>query len=116
MIKKELHIFQEKIFDYTFYLLYALIVISALGFSTDAQKYIEQLDYYIKIYVCLFLMWRFNPLRSHYEFTNLDAKIAFTGGFFILTTTALNEYLTNLKDNASSKAKKFITNITNTTN
>ena len=26
-----------------------------------------------------------------------------------------NEYLINLKDNASSKAKKFITNITNTT-
>ena len=113
---QKLHAFQERAFDIVFIILYLLIVISALGFSTDAQKYVEQLDYYIKIYVCLFLMWRFNPLRSQYEFTNLDAKIAFTAGFFILTTTALNEYLTNLKNNASNKAKKFITNITNTTN
>ena len=113
---QKLHSFQERAFDIVFIILYLLIVISALGFSKNAQKYIEQLDYYIKIYVCLFLMWRFNPLRSQYEFTNLDAKIAFTAGFFILTTTILNEYLTNLKDKASSKAKKFITNITNTTN
>ena len=113
---QKLYAFQERAFDIVFIILYLLIVISALGFSTDAQKYIEQLDYYIKIYVCLFLIWRFNPLRSQYEFTNLDAKIAFTGGFFILTTTILNEYLTNLKEKASSKAKKFITNITNTIN
>jgi hypothetical protein len=113
MIKKELHIFQEKIFDYTFYLLYALIVISALGFSESAQKYIEQIDYYVRIYICLFLIWRFNPLRKHYEFTNLDAKIAFTAGIFILTTTALNEYITNIKNTATDTVKDVITKYKN---
>jgi hypothetical protein len=109
---QKLHVFQERAFDIVFIILYLLMIASALGFSTDAQKYIEKIDYYIKIYVCLFLIWRFNPLRSHYEFTNLDAKIAFTAGIFVLTTTALNTYLTNLKDNASNKAKKFITKVT----
>ena len=98
MFSKRIHTFQEKAFAYTFYLLYTLMVISALGFSESAQKYIEQIDYYVRIYICLFLMWRFNPLRKHYEFTNLDAKIAFTAGIFILTTTALNEYITNIKN------------------
>ena len=42
-------------------------------------------------------MWRFNPLRTHYEFTDLDRKIAFSAGMFILTTTALNQYLDYLK-------------------
>ena len=43
-------------------------------------------------------MWRFNPLRSEYEFTDLDRKIAFSAGAFILTTTALNQYLIQLKE------------------
>jgi hypothetical protein len=104
---QKLHVFQEHMFDIVFIILYLLIVISALGFSTDAQKYIEQIDYYIKIYVCLFLIWRFNPLRSHYEFTNLDAKISFTAGFLILTTTVLNTYLVAIK----KKVHNIITNI-----
>ena len=104
---KKLYSFQEQVFDIVFIILYLLIVISALGFSDNAQKYIEQLDYYIKIYVCLFLIWRFNPLRSHYEFTNLDAKISFTAGVVVLTTTALNRYLINLKHYAYSKTKIY---------
>jgi hypothetical protein len=43
-------------------------------------------------------MWRFNPLRGHYEFTDLDRKIAFSAGLFILTTTALNKYLTSAQE------------------
>jgi hypothetical protein len=43
-------------------------------------------------------MWRFNPLREKYEFTELDRKIAFSAGLFILTTTALNQYLDQLKE------------------
>jgi hypothetical protein len=43
-------------------------------------------------------MWRFNPLRTHYEFTDLDRKIAFSAGVFILTTTALNQYLDSIKE------------------
>jgi cytochrome c biogenesis protein CcdA len=110
---KKLHNFQENAFDYTFYLMYTLIVISALGFSESAQKYIEQLDYYVRIYICLFLMWRFNPLRKQYEFTNLDAKIAFTAGFFILTTTALNQYIIIIKDRATIKVNDLITKYKN---
>jgi len=43
-------------------------------------------------------MWRFNPLREKYEFTELDRKIAFSAGAFILTTTALNQYLEQVKE------------------
>jgi hypothetical protein len=113
MLSKHLHTFQENMFDLVFIIIYILMFISALGFSESAQKYIEKLDYYLKIYICLFLIWRFNPLRSHYEFTNLDAKISFAAGVFILTTTALNNYLTNLKNNASSKAQVFLSSISN---
>jgi len=97
-MKNTLHHFQNKLFDIIIYISYFLIIISALGLSQTAPQYLQSLDYYVRIYICLFLMWRFNPLRTHYEFTELDRKIAFSAGVFILTTTALNEYFLYFKD------------------
>ena len=96
--KTKLHNFQNKFFDTFIYLSYILTFISALGISEISLTYLNNLDYYIRIYICLFLIWRFNPLREKYEFTDLDRKIAFSAGLFILTTTALNEYAVLLKN------------------
>ncbi len=99
MITKEgLHKVQYKFFGLFIYATYVLIFLSALGVSEMAPKYLDIMDYYIRIYICLFLIWRFNPLRENYEFTKLDRKIAFSAGLFILTTTALNQYLEQLKE------------------
>jgi hypothetical protein len=97
MNKQQIHKYQEHLFNIVIYASYFLIIITALGLSETAPKYLSILDYYIRIYICLFLMWRFNPLRTHYEFTDLDRKIAFSAGAFILTTTALNKYLEDIK-------------------
>lgn len=97
-MKNKLHNLQERIFDIVIYFTYFLIIISSLGLSQSAPQYLHTLDYYVRVYICLFLMWRFNPLRTSFEFTNLDRKIAFSAGAFILTTTALNEYLVYFKD------------------
>jgi hypothetical protein len=99
---------QENIFDFAIYFSYVLIVLSSLGLSTLAPLYLETLDYYIRIYICLFLIVRFNPLRKVTRFTELDSKIAFTAGFFILTTTALNQYLSNIKDKVKEKVNTKI--------
>lgn len=98
MYKKLLNDWQNRLFNLFIFISYILIIFSALGLSKSAPKYLETLDYYVRIYICLFLIWRFNPLRSYYEFTDLDRKIAFSAGVFILTTTALNQYLLSFKD------------------
>jgi hypothetical protein len=98
MRSSTLHKYQERLFNLFIYSSYILIIVSALGLSESAPKYLANLDYYIRIYICLFLIWRFNPLRTHYEFTDLDRKIAFSAGVFILTTTALNQYLDIIKE------------------
>jgi hypothetical protein len=98
MTKSQLHRLQEILFNIFIVITYLLIIISSFGLSDSAQKYLKLLDYYIRIYVCLFLMWRFNPFRSYYEFTNLDRKVAFSAGLLILTTTALNQYLNEIKE------------------
>ena len=93
----KLHKYQEYLFDAIIYFSYILIVVSFFGLSQEAPIYLSSLDYYIRIYICLFLIWRFNPLRHTYEFTDLDRKIAFSAGVFILTTTALNNYFVEVK-------------------
>jgi hypothetical protein len=106
MNKKQLNNLQEQLFNIFIYVSYFLIIVSSLGLSESAPKYLQNLDYYVRIYICLFLIWRFNPLRSYYEFTDLDRKIAFSAGLFILTTTALNQYLDVFKQKTTTFIEK----------
>jgi len=92
-LKNFLYIIQEKFFNIFILITYLLIVISFLGLSKNAPIYLETMEFYIRIYVCLFLIWRFNPIRKIDDFTELDRKIAFSSGLLILTTSALNQYL-----------------------
>ena len=98
MVKSQIHRLQEILFNIFIVSTYSLIILSFLGLSQSAEQYLQSLDYYVRIYICLFLIWRFNPFRSSYEFTDLDRKIAFSGGLLILTTSALNNYLTDIKN------------------
>lgn len=92
-------------FDLLTVISYLLILVSLLGISQNALKYLVTVTDYIKIYICLFLIWRFNPIRTKYEFTDLDRKIAFSAGMFILSTTTLNKYIIYIEDKT-----KFVTN------
>ena len=103
-------IFQEKTFDFVIKISFILLLVTLFGFSQNAPEYLSTLDYYLKIYICLFLIWRFNPLRSKFQFTNLDAKISFNAGLFILASTALNEYVKFIEVDIVSKIKEVFFN------
>jgi len=103
-------IFQEKTFDFVIKIAFILLLVTLFGFSQNAPEYLSTLDYYLKIYICLFLIWRFNPLRSKFQFTNLDAKISFNAGLFILASTALNEYVKFIEVDIVSKIKEVFFN------
>jgi hypothetical protein len=92
------------IFIVTSYLLYILF---AVGLFSSAPQYIEKLDYYVKIYISLFLLWRFNPFRD-LKFTDLDRKIAFSAGIFLFTTSTVNQILMKYLSNAENIVQKNI--------
>lgn len=102
--KKQLNNIQERFFNIFIGISYLFLFFSLLGISLIPSNVFFDIDNYVRIYICLFLIWRFNPLRSHYEFTDLDRKIAFSAGVFILSTTALNKYLVDSKN----MIKRFI--------
>jgi len=89
--------FQNYAFNITAYITYVLLTLSFIGISENAKSVLNTVDYYLKIYVCLFLIWRFNPFYTLENFTDLDRKIAFTSGIFLITTTALNTYIVDIK-------------------
>ena len=72
----------------TWFLYFAIL----LGLSANAPQYLDDLQYYVKMYVSLFLIVRFNPF-TRVRFNELDGKIAFSAGVFLLTTTAINSFL-----------------------
>ena len=105
-INDKLFNIQHNLFNLFLFTTYFLIIIIYLGLSTSASSYLYTIEYYMRIYICLFLIWRFNPFRK-IEFTELDRKIVFSAGLFILTTTALNQYVIKLTDSLSTNVSKI---------
>ena len=110
---------QYKFFDTIIKLTYFLTFISVLGISSYAPEYLETLNNFTRIYVSLFLIWRFNPIRdsrfnplraSKLVFTNLDRKIAFSAGMIVLSTSLINKYMFGLKDKLVEYVKTYFLN------
>ena len=104
VFNKDLHSFQNKLFDTLTYITTILYIVIALGLSANAPEYLDYLNSFIKIYISLFLIYRFNPFRS-VNFTTLDSKIAFSSGLFLLGTTAIDNIIQNYILNQKNERK-----------
>ena len=87
-----LYLIQKHGFSVIIYLTWVLYFAILLGLSANAPQYLDDLQYYVKMYVSLFLIVRFNPF-TRVRFNELDGKIAFSAGVFLITTTAINGLL-----------------------
>ena len=87
-----LYLIQKHGFSVIIYLTWVLYFAILLGLSANAPQYLDDLQYYVKMYVSLFLIVRFNPF-TRVRFIVLDGKIAFSAGVFLITTTAINGLL-----------------------
>lgn len=92
-ISKSAENIQNYIFSAVVAISYILYFAIAFGLSVKAPKYLETLQYWAKLYIGIFLVIRFNMFRK-IQFTDLDRKIAFSAGIFILTTTFVNQIIT----------------------
>jgi cytochrome c biogenesis protein CcdA len=100
-LNKELYKFQDFWFNIFIVTTYSLYILFAVGIFKSAPQYLETLDYYVKIYISLFLLWRFNPFRT-INFTELDRKISFSAGVFLFTTSAINQILVKYLNSAKN--------------
>ena len=76
----------QRLFYIALYLSYLLYIIAYFRIGYYNPKYLGMLDTYMKTYVTLFLLIRFNPLVK-VHFTEFDRTVVFSSAIFLLTTT-----------------------------
>jgi hypothetical protein len=114
MLSKKIYDVQNRGFDIFIFISWVLYIAVLLGVSVNAPSYLDDVDYYAKIYVSLFLLYRFNAFRK-VTFTELDRKIAFSAGVFLFTSTALNQVITQYLEPVKSKISSILPKSVNKT-
>jgi hypothetical protein len=108
MVKLDLYNIQNSLFNIVIIISYLLYFTIALGLSANAPHYLETLQHWVKLYIGVFLIYRFNIFQN-VTFTELDRKVAFSAGLFLFSTTIFNQILISNLD----EIKNFFKVITN---
>lgn len=100
------HALQSKLFNYATYTLYILYIAVTFGLFASAPEYLTKLNTYLKLYISLFLIWRFNPW-THSRFSGYDKRIAYEAGVYLLLSVVLTDVALVYID----EIKWFFTNV-----
>ena len=65
-----------------------------MGLYDTAPQYIIYIDIALKLFIGLFLIFRFNPLVK-IRFNDFDKQIIFSAGIFILLSTTITTFMLN---------------------
>lgn len=95
--RTDIHIFQHKLVDLIEIIMIILYIIISFGLSALAPQYLSYLQQFLKIYVSLFLIYRFNTFRT-IKLTKLDKKIGFNAGILLIGTDIINYIVKNYSD------------------
>ncbi len=81
-----------------------------IGFLKDKNALVENISFYLKLSIGLFLAIKFNPFytlsTTGSKFTNLDKKIVFSAGMYILIINGIVLYDQYYKKDAKEDTKK----------
>lgn len=77
-------------------IVFILYVISAIGLSRSAPEYLSPLQSIVQLYIGIFLIWRFNPFVKKAKFSDLDRKVAYSAGLFIISTTIVKSIVDSI--------------------
>ena len=72
-----------------------LYIILYIGFISYEPSYIHTLTTWFNIFICVFLLYKFNPFREHTLNKN-DGKIIFASALFMLTNLGITETIKKL--------------------
>jgi hypothetical protein len=79
-----------KHYSYLSIALYGAYIVLFLGVVNFNPAYITDLKLLMQVVICVILIYRFNPLRTH-ELKKYDANIIFSSAIFLLVNTGIAE-------------------------
>lgn len=101
----------EKSYKYIQYTAYIFFIMSFLQLSTYAPEYLNELNIILKVIICAFLLYRFNPLNK-IILTEFDKKIVFDSALYLLFSSLfIDFYLLIKKKYVNLKQSKIIKNL-----
>jgi hypothetical protein len=73
---------------YYSYVFNILLVATYIGIEFSAPTWMTTFDYYLKMCIGIFLVYRFNSFRT-IVFEELDRRVAFSAGMILITSTIM---------------------------
>lgn len=91
---------QHFIVDWMGIITFVIFVLLFLGFLQKEPTYFLEATFFFKIFIALYLIIRFNQFRKHIKFTELDRKVCFLAGFYLLLISfadLIQDYIIRIK-------------------
>lgn len=79
-------------FLFTIGITYVSYIFIFLGISYLLPTYIRAISNVMHLVICLFLIYKFNPLRTNQKLTETDANLIFFTAVFIILSTGITEF------------------------
>jgi hypothetical protein len=95
------------IYKTTMYILHITYVLALFGFIFIDPNYVNKLNIAAQLFVCLFLILRFHPFRSH-ELHKYDSQIIFGSALFLLANLGITQYFMYNLQSKTSKVHDII--------
>jgi hypothetical protein len=84
---------------------------SLVGIVLINPQYINVFNIIVHGILCLFLMYRFNPLRKNIEINRFDQTIIFSTAIFLLLNLGIVEVIKTFYIDGQTKIRKTIQNL-----
>jgi hypothetical protein len=81
---KTIYNLEYNFIKYFSYITKAITFLFIIGFFNEKPASFIQINFVIKVFISLFLMYRFNKYREKVAFTELDRKVVYSAGVYIL--------------------------------
>ena len=79
-------------FLFTIGVTYVSYIFIFLGISYMLPTYIRAISNIMHLTICLFLIYKFNPLRKNQQLTETDSNLIFFAALFIIMSTSITEF------------------------
>ena len=91
----------EKFYTYIQYATYMFFIISFFQLSIYAPEYLNELNIILKVIICGFLLYRFNPLNK-IILTQFDKKLVFDSALYLLFSSLFIDFYLLIKKKYSN--------------
>jgi hypothetical protein len=105
---KTLYNFQYIFLTYFNYLVRISLVLYIIGAFSTKSKIMLQINFFVKLFLGVFLVYRFSGSRRYkIHFTDLDRKIAFSAGLYIIVVS-FSDFLASITETTRTHVMKLL--------